>query len=211
MKKILLASVLLLLFLMAGGTGCILDTKIVEIVLSDWACVTFDEVHTSVSNNPADTLDYAEQLDQLLADNDMSRSDIKSAHVVKATYEVTEVTSTDDFTITGMIRVQRGDIADGPEVIVNYDSQAITPGEIGIVHNAPLNGAGVALLNRALADYLDDSGPPLYPTLIFTTEQGTIVPTPTDLNPLLFKWQGCILFQFTFDQEFEFPDPIPES
>jgi hypothetical protein len=208
MKKILLASVLLLLFLMAGGTGCILDTKIVEIVISDWACVTFNEVHTSVSNNPADTLDYAEQLDQLLADNEMTRSDIKSAHIVRATYEITEVTSTGSFNISGMIRVARDDISDGPEVIVNYDNQDVSTSEIGIVYNAPLNGAGVALLDRALADYLAGTH---NPTLIFTTEQGTIVPTPTDLLPLLFKWQGCILFQFTFDEEFEFPDPIPES
>ncbi len=209
MKKILLASVLLLLFLMAGGTGCIMETKVLELVVSGWTCVKFTEIHTSVSNNPADTLDYAAELDEILADMDppMTRDDIISVHVVKATYEITEVTSTDDFTISGMIRVQRGDISDGPDVVVDYDSQAINPGVVGIVYNAPLNGAGVALINRAFADYLDWENP----TLIFTTEQDTVTPTPSDETPLLFKWEGCIQIQIIIPHEGEYPDPIPES
>ncbi len=110
--------------LVAIGTGCIIEDTGVEIVLKDTYCMTFEESHQSATFVTPKTIDLAEKLDEALADNDLEREDVVRGAMIVATYEVTDPPS-HDWTLTGAITVERTDIVDGPETVIDYASQSL--------------------------------------------------------------------------------------
>ena len=148
MKK---TGLLLFLFgLIQISGGCIMEDRVVELVVSETTCVEFVEDQSSVSFVTPATVNYAAMLNEILDDNDISREDIVSARLVSASYGVTHVDPAhDDWKITGSITIERVDKTDGPETLWDYTSVAIADA-LGKTIPAVLNGDGVGVLNRAL-------------------------------------------------------------
>ncbi len=207
----ILPVLLLLAFLIAGGSGCIFATKVMDIVLTDTTCVTF-EIDDDDANYADDVeLDYAEEISQVLDDNSISREDLHSAHLVSASHEVTSIVGVTDWEVGAEIRVSRlagpgGAVIDGPEVIVDFDSVMVQDA-LGVVAYPDLEADGVELINQALEDFIAGADPILFFELV-----GDFVdPIPTGLNPIVFDWDGCLTVQIITQQEFDMLDPGGED
>ncbi len=196
----------LLVFLLAGiaaiSSNCIMEDRVVEVVLSDSTCAGWYEYHTSASYVNDATLDYASEIDRILADNDLSRDDLVSAHVVNVTYELTDFSHTHDWEVTGYVTVERSDIADGPAQVFEYTDETISVAKVGTVVNAPLTEGGVGILNRALADYIEGGNP----VLVFRVSNSGVSPSPSVSDPIQFTWQACIYIQVITTMDVEVPN-----
>jgi len=191
--------------LVAIGTGCIIEDTGVEIVLKDTYCMTFEESHQSATFVTPRTIDLAEKLDEALADNDLEREDVVRGAMIVATYEVTDPPS-HDWTLTGAITVERTDIVDGPETVIDYASQSLMDA-YGAPVFADLNEAGVNLINDAIDDYIAGQNP----VLLFKVVNSACSPTPTSENQLVFDWEACVFYYAVVAETLAVPDPFPGS
>jgi hypothetical protein len=204
MKKIMpRIALFLLLCLVMVGSNCILEEKVIEIVLTSETCVEFTENHDSQNFNTPMTLDYGAEIAEILADNDVSREDIVDATVVSASYEVTQFSHDHDWTVSGTITVERLDTGGSAVTIVDYTSQSIQ-GALGNRIYAELDPTGVDVLDTALDDFLDGSDP----IIEFTVHNGSVDPPPTEQDPIVFVWEACIVMHLIFAEEYEGPDPF---
>ena len=190
------------LVLVAAG-GCVMEDRVVELVVSETTCVDFPEYHTSETFVTPATVDYAEQINRILEDNDVSREDLVSARLVSASYGVTSFPAHADWAISGAVTVQREDVSDGPDTLYAYTSLSVA-GALGKTLPAILNGAGVGVLNRALADFIAGENP----VLTFEVINSGVSPTPSEGDPLVFEWNGCIVIDIVAKSEVEVPDPF---
>ena len=135
-RYIILVSLALLLCAVSVSNNCIMDEKVIEIVITDSTCEILEEYHESSNFVTPAIINYAEEIDAILEDNGYSREKIHSARVVSASYIVTEFTHTHDWVISGYIDVERMDITDGPAPLINYTNQSVTAamGDVVIAH-----------------------------------------------------------------------------
>ncbi|MCK4408466.1 MAG: hypothetical protein KAW67_00170, partial [Candidatus Eisenbacteria sp.] len=209
-KMIRTITVLLILGLAGSIAGCkLLHSRFIEIVVRDSVCVEFEEREDSAQFTTPATVDVAEELDEALSGVGLTRADITGAKLLAGSYTVTMLQDVGhDWEISGTILVQRDDISDGPEIIVDYSSQsledALAAGEIF----ADLNPAGVELFNRALDDYREN----MYtnPILTFTVSNDTCTPAPTGApaDSLIFNWTGCMYMYVIVEEELTVFDPL---
>lgn len=205
MKTRFLIPLLLLLVAFAlSGSGCLLDEKVLEVVYFQKTCVNFEENEDSeVFTTPA-TMDYADELDGVLSDNGISKSDVNSARIVSASYMVTDFSHTHDWDITGEITVRRVDTAGAAVTLVTYTSQSV----LAALNNsvpAILDPAGVELLNDALEDYITGTADPV---IEFSVENGDVEPNPSVSDMLVFDWRGCVAIHIVAGISLEVPDPF---
>ncbi len=205
MKTRFLVPLLLLLVAFAlSGSNCLLDEKVLEIVYFQKTCVDFEENEDSeVFTTPA-TMDYADELDDVLSNNEISKSDVNSARIVSASYMVTDFSHTHDWDITGEITVRRVDTAGAAVTLVTYTGQSV----LAALNNsvpAILDPAGVELLNDALEDYITDAADPV---IEFSVENGNVNPNPSVTNMLVFDWRGCVAIHIVAGISLEVPDPF---
>lgn len=204
MKRFIsLVTLALCLCAVSVSNNCILEEKVIEIVITDRTCETLVEYHESANFVTPAVINYAAEVDAILADNGYSREKIHSARVVSASYIVTEFDHTHDWVISGYIDVERTDITDGPATLLNYTSQSVTAA-MGDVVVAPLEAPGVELLNRALDDYLDGGNP----VIRIAVHNGNVDPAPSAVDPIEFIWEACIVIYVTTQEEVEAPDPF---
>ena len=187
--------------LLLGTTGCILDEKVIEIVFRNATCMEFEENHVTENFTTPEIVDVADDIDDALADQGLTRDDITEASLIGGTYQVTVFDHTHDWEISGSITVRRTDISDGPENIVFYTSQSLEDAMPAPV-TATLNAEGVDLFNRALDDYLDGDNP----VLEFTVVNGDVEPAPSELDALEFDWQACLKMYVIVEEDYEVPD-----
>jgi hypothetical protein len=195
----------LLLCVLAVGPGCVLEDKVVEIVLKGQTCVEWTEYHESAEWNTPLELDYADSIRKILEDNDIDIDKIKDAKLVSASYWVT-VNNNDahDWSISGYITVQRDD---GPvRQMVEYTDQSLNAAYLTPT-DADLDAAGVAIINGAFDSFLVDPYAPI--VLTFTTENDAVTPGPTPSDPLDFIWKACLKIHVVYGETFELPDPLP--
>jgi hypothetical protein len=207
MKKYMSLTALVLLLVFAlGVSNCIMETKVMEVVLTDNTCMPFsteseDEVFTDV-----EFVDYAAEIDSILVANELSREDLIAAHLVSATYTVTDFEQSTDWTISGAISVERNDIVHGPETLIVYTEQSVPDG-VGAVIPAHLHPAGVAVIDSALYDYINNGRNPVF---VFRILNGDVDPNPspegTSPGPIRFSWEGCIEIHVITRYEGDFPD-----
>lgn len=207
MKKYMsLIAIAFLLIFVIGVSNCIMETKVMEVVLSDVTCMPFntdseDEIFTDEAY-----VDYAAEIDSILMDNELSREELLSAHLVSATYSVTDFEQSTNWMISGAITVERQDISHGPDTIITYTKQSV-PDAHGAVIPAVLNEAGVAVIDSALYDYIHNDRKPVF---IFRILNGDVDPSPSPVGstpgPIIFSWEGCIEIQVITIYEGEFPD-----
>ena len=204
MKAILIKMTLLVgVCLLTFAGSCVLEDKVIEIVFTDKTCVPFEENHESEDYTTPMVLDYGQEIQQILEDNDLDRSDIIEAKMVSASYLVTDFSHSHDWNISGYVRVERLDIPDGPETIVSYTSQSLQQAMAEHIP-ATLDAEGVYLINRALNDFR--SG--MDPVLRFTVHSEDVVPDPSPSDALVFDWEACIVIQVVTEEDFEQPDPF---
>jgi hypothetical protein len=190
-----------LLCLLAVGSSCVLEDKVIDIVVTGTTCVEFPENHDSENFTTPMTLDYGSEIGQILEDNEVSREDIVSAHVVSASYEVTQFAHDHDWVVSGTITVERVDTGGNPQVIIDYTSQSIQAA-MGDKIYPELEPAGVDVLDQALADFLDGYDP----VLRFTVQNGSVDPDPSPQDRIVFVWEACVVLHLVYSAEFEGPD-----
>lgn len=199
----------LLLCLVVGGSGCILHDILTDLVAKYEAFADYEQRETSANWNTPYTLDnYGKDLRKALDDIGFSPVDgdtIKSASLVAAHYGVTKIlpSQTHDWTIAGAITVQRVGGASG--TLINYTGVSVE-GALGKKIVASLNGAGVAVINQALEDLLDnlDGDPANDPVLVLNDVNGSVVgPSgpPSVTDPLEFDWRAWITMEIVIKKK----------
>ncbi|MFH1756133.1 MAG: hypothetical protein ABIA59_10580 [Candidatus Latescibacterota bacterium] len=199
--KILLACVICMA---AFGTSCILEDKVVQIVFTDKTSAEFNENSQDEHFLTTVVVDYADQIDDILADNDIDRDSIETAIVVSASYGVTSFTQDGDWEITGTILVDRQDISIAQDTLIKYTRQSIRDA-LGRKIPAQLHPGGVGILNQALAQYVAGTHNPV---IEFTVDNGDVEPDPSPTNPIVFGWKTWLVIQVILTETFEVPDPF---
>jgi hypothetical protein len=204
MKKISIVFALALVGLLTfGATGC-LEKKVIEIVVTGETCADFFQDSASQSFTDTVVVDYAKEVEGALRDAELSRSDIVGAKFVSASYEVTSFTSPGhDWVISGSIDVERKDIVSTSSTIITYTSQSVQKALHKKI-NATLVGAGVDVINQALSDFIDG----VDPVLEFTVDNGSVTPSPSDQDRIIFNWRACIVIHVIVEDSVELPDPF---
>ena len=198
MRKIFIAAALMIP-LALGFNSCLLEDREVEIVLNDEHCEKFVEYHTTENYTTPAIIEIGEDLDSLLADNDVSRDQLVNAFLVSATYEVSKFSHTHDWEIKGIITVERTDLTGvGPDTLIVYSDVSLED-ELGIKTAVDLHGDGVAIVNQAMDDYIAGGNP----TLLLTVVNGEVEPSPSEGDSLDFIWEACLNVQVivTIDTE----------
>ena len=199
----------LVLCLTTLGSGCILQDVVANIILTNEACAPYHQSETSASwNTPYVLQNYGDQLDQALADAGYTRDDIVSASLMAGHYGVTAFDGQHDWLMGGRITVQRLDGQGGPVAdLIDYTSVSVQQA-LGQKYPAPLNAAGVAVIDTALADFLRGANP----TLQFEVVNDSVTPQPTVQDSMVFDWMACITVQVVIETTVEnIPDPWDTS
>lgn len=197
-----IALALLLAGMLAFWSGCILEEKVIEIILTSQTCAEFHQEETQCNFVTPEEVDAAEELLEILEDNGYELSDLESINLVSVSYTVTDFPAhPHDWLISGSITVERVDIADGPVNIVDYGIASIAA-SVGTEIFAPLNADGVALINRAFADFLLGDEP----VLLFTVVNGDCDPEPSPTDILLFDWEMCVYMHVVVSSTYDVPD-----
>ncbi|MBN1164422.1 MAG: hypothetical protein JXB45_07570 [Candidatus Krumholzibacteriota bacterium] len=203
MKKIPRLLVLpLLLCMLAIGSNCVMEEKIIEIVVTDETCQEYDVNSTTQDIDSSSEVLYGEVLDEALGDAGLARSEIRSASVVSASFEVLEFKHDHDWIISGAITVGRKG-AGGPVPLIEYTNQSVK-GALNKKVEAELETNGVNVLNQALSDFIAGANP----VIVIAVDNGSVgpAPGPTAGDPIVFKWRACIVMQVVLEEEVSRPD-----
>ena len=196
----------LLVLLMVGSLNCILEEKVIEIVVSGRTCAVFSENENSATWNDTLTIDYGDSLQKILDDNDISRDSIRAAHLVSVYYTVTAIDPDQpDWVVDGEITIARGDISAGPATLINYTGENVK-NLLDVEVFADLNPAGVAIVDQALEQFRVGTHNPV---LVFEVINDGVDPDPaTQEVNMIFTWMACLTIQVVCGQEYEVPDPF---
>jgi hypothetical protein len=197
-KKLTWVVALLLVGLAMSGSDCIFEQKVIELVVTGSTCVDFEEYHVTDNWTTPETYDVSDELDAILVDNGIDKTQILSAEIISITYEVIDP-PVHDWTLTGTITVEYNS---GPETIVNYTNQMLSEID-GVAKYADLNQDGVDEMHEAIDVYLNDTGSPI---VTFRVENGDVTPDPTVLDPIEFDWRACIKIYVIVEEEYDWPD-----
>jgi hypothetical protein len=173
--------------------GCITSNS--DLVVADDICVNIDEHETTGSFSTFTVVDdFKDQLEKALAKAGKKTADVKSIHMISATFKAIAV-SPQDARATANIDIARQDTPgggydDGPAAFVTFNNTLLKSLQ-GKPTDALMNAAGVALVDRALAALLSGADP----RLVLIVNNETITPTPTPSAPLDFKVRACVRFQ----------------
>lgn len=199
MKKRMMAALALCLVPLALAS-C-LDEKVIEIVLTGETFADFSQNETTLNWTEDAVVDIAGEIRDILEDNGYEMDDLKAAHVTSASYGVTSFSQSHDWTITGAIVVSRDG---GPfALVLDYTSQSVQAA-LGQKIAAPLEPAGVAVINTALDDFRNGQNP----VLAFQIQNGNTVPAPSVEDPMIFDWRAWLAIQVVIEESVEVPDPF---
>jgi len=208
-KALLLISALILVGFFACGTDCIIHTRELTIVVTEFVCSEFTEDHND--ENYMDeivevTPEFWEDLDDLLADNGMTHGDILDAEVLGIYYKVITGPTNPPWDVAGRFWVN----VDGvQELVADYQFETLT-GPTDYIELVPVQD-GLDLLTDALQQYLAATDPSGYPTVFFTAdrETGDIDPSPSPERVFQMTWHGCLQMRIDFTEEFDVYDMFP--
>ena len=215
MKKFLpLLGATLLLGLLIGLSGCILETTELTIVVADFACTGFEEEHYNENyTDGVASLDdsFFADLDIILLDNELTKADIESVSVVGVYYKVLTGPTPPpapavEWEVTGVVGIS----IDGgmpPVVIATYQTVTLS-GPTDYIRIETVQ-AGLDALDYAIAQYLNAAGPWEYPDITFYSGMENIDPSPTAGDPFLMTWDGCVSMRVAFTEEYETYDLFP--
>jgi hypothetical protein len=183
--------------------GC-LEDKVLQIVMTGETSADFSENETGTDTPETALVDVADEITDILNNNGYSTSDIDSAFVTSVHYGVTSFDQSHDWEISGAISVRRVDGGPGPWTeLASYTAQSVT-GALGQKITAPLEQAGVDVINTALDDFLANGRP----VLEFQVEHSNVDPDPSPTDPMIFDWRAWLAIQLITTQTVEVPDPF---
>ena len=173
---------------MLAFAGCITSQS--DLVVTDEISVNVSD-HETTGNFTTFTVvsDFKEQLEKALAKAGKKSADVKSIHMIGATFKAINVTP-QDARATADITIGRQDVSDGPAAFVSFNNTLLRSLQ-GKPTDAVMNAAGVALVDRALLDLKNGGNP----TLTLTVNNETVTPTPTVGAPLDFTVRVAVRFQ----------------
>jgi hypothetical protein len=208
-KALLLLGAIILVSFFACGNGCLLHTRELTIVVTQFVCSEFNENHDD--ENYMDeivdvTQDFWEDLDEILADNGMTHEDIIEAEVLGIYYKIITGPTNPPWDVAGRFWVN----VDGvEELIADYQFETLL-GPTDYVELIPVQD-GLDLLSAALEQYLTATDPSEYPVVFFKAdrETGDIDPSPTPAEPFIMTWHGCLQMRVDFVEEFDVYDMFP--
>jgi hypothetical protein len=176
-----------------ASAGCVLSES--DLVITDQVCVNIDEVQTTGSFSTFVVADeFKEQLEKKLAENGKSPKDVKSIHMLSASFKSVKV-QPHDWIVDADIDIQRqdtdgGPITDGPAPLVSFDNQSLQALK-GAPNVPTLAAAGVELVDRALASLLTGEDP----RLVLVVNNESVTPTPSASDAMAFTTTACVKFQ----------------
>ncbi len=174
--------------MLLATAGCITSQS--DLVVTDVISANIVEHETTGSFSTFTVVDdFKIQLEKALEKAGKKSTDVKSIHMIGATFQAISVTPK-DARATADITIARQDVSDGPAAFVSFNNTLLKSLQ-GKPTDATMNAAGVALVDRALADLLTGADP----TLVLTVNNETITPTPTPAAPLDFTVRVNVKFQ----------------
>lgn len=174
--------------MLLATAGCITSQS--DLVVTDEIAVNVSDHETTGSFTTFTVVsDFKDQLEKALAKAGKKSADVKSIHMISATFKAINVTPR-DARATADITISRQDVSDGPAAFVSFNNTLLRSLQ-GKPTDAVMNAAGVALVDRALLD-LKNGGDP---TLTLTVNNESITPTPTAGAPLDFTVRVAVRFQ----------------
>jgi len=174
--------------MLLATAGCITSQS--DLVVTDVISANITEHETTGTFSTFTVVsDFKDQLEKALAKAGKKTTDVKSIHMISATFQTMAV-SPKDARATADITIARQDISDGPAAFVSFNNTSLKS-LTGKPTDATMNAAGVALVDRALADLLGGADP----VLVLNVNNETVTPTPTVAAPLDFKVKVNVTFQ----------------
>jgi len=168
--------------------GCITSQS--DLVVTDVISTNIVEHETTGSFSTFTVVDdFKVQLEKALEKAGKKSADVKSIHMIGATFQAIAVTPK-DARATADITISRQDVSDGPAAFVSFNNTLLKSLQ-GKPTDALLNAAGVAVVDRALQALLNGADP----VLVLTVNNETITPTPTPAAPLDFTVRVSVRFQ----------------
>ena len=179
--------------MLLATAGCITSQS--DLVVTDEISVNIVEHETTGSFSTFTVVDdFRDQLDKALAKAGKKSTDVKSIHMIGATFKAIAV-SPKDTRATANITIARQDTPggaynDGPAAFVSFNNQLLTALQ-GKPTDAQMNAAGVTVVDNALAALLAGQNP----RLVLNVNNETITPTPSAGSPLDFTVRVALRFQ----------------
>ena len=197
---------LVLLGLTPIVSGCLLEEKTVEIVVSEKTTAEYVHISPTKDFSSSMIIDFAAELDDVLSEEGVEKSGILYAFVTSLTYGVTSIPDmlTHDWDISGQIMIGRDDISIGPDTLMTYTNQSVSDA-LDQVIPARLHQDGVGVINQALQQYIDGTH---LPQLVFIVENGDVDPEPSSGDPIVFSWKSWLEIQVIIEKTFDVPDPF---
>lgn len=183
--------------------SCIMEEKVLEIVFVGEAAADFSEDEDSADEPETALINIAAELDSILIENEVSKSEIEDAFVTSVHYGVTSFDQDHDWTIAGAVSVRRVDLGGVFTPIANYTSVSVE-GALGQKIAVALVQSGVDVVNAALDDFLQNQ----LPILEFQVLSDNIVPPPSPSDTMVFDWRAWLAVQLITTEEVEVPDPF---
>lgn len=176
-----------------ASTGCIYNHS--DMVITDKVCVLLHEVQTTGTFTSFVVCDqFKTELEAKLKENNVDVKDVKSIHMVDASFKVKSF-KPHDWKITAQIDIARQDTPggaydDGPQPFTRFKNESLKELK-GDREEPKLYEGGVKVVDRALKSLLNGEDPRL--VLIINNE--TIKPTPSPADPMEFTVDTCVKFQ----------------
>jgi hypothetical protein len=190
------------MLLLGSTSGCIEDRD-VDVVLSGDVSVEIEQ--GDASQEIPVVLGVPGLLADLLAEEGYSIDDVESVFIAGAAYGTAALEGDHDWVVSGQVDVQRVDgVVAGPrETLLEFtDTSVESTLERRVA--APLNAAGVAVVNDALQDYVDGGTP----MLEFRVPVQDVTPQPTVLDPMAFVWKVWVELRVVINVKARVPDPF---
>ena len=201
MKTILrtLLIVLGLGVLLSLASGCLVEEKVIELVLTGESSAEFVVDDTDAAFEETAVVELGDKIADILDSANLGRDEVGSAHLSGVDFEVLTLDGTHDWQISGAIDVER-DASGNFVQLLAYTSQSVEAA-LGVRQAAPLTAAGVSLINQALADFLAGASP----VLTLRVANGDVAPTPCASDPITFTWRVTLMLQVTGEQTLDVP------
>lgn len=170
-----------------------------DLVINEVVCVNLDEYQTTGTFSTFVVVDkFKEALEHKLKEHGRGKKDVKSIHMVSATFKTMSV-KPHDWNVTADIDIARQDVPDGPyedgpATLVVFSNQSLKALK-GKPTDATLLSDGVAVVDRALQALLTGADP----RMVLLVENETVNPTPSTNDPMEFKVLVCVNFQMVVD------------
>lgn len=202
----ILPSLLLAALLVGGLTSCIMEEKVIELVLKGETSAEFSYNDTNEVYQEETVIELTDKIAELIDDAGLSRDEIKSAFVVGVEYGVTAFTvpgTHADWLISGDITIDSTHDASDFVPLVEYTSQSVAAALDARLPQT-LQAGGVDAINGALANFLAGGTP----TVTLRIENGDVDPNPSAGDPIVFTWKIWLTIQVTGEETLDVPDPF---